>query len=251
QEVVRVALDTPVAPGRYRLVAFMTDGFIGNDREVVAFARQHLGASRIFSFGVGDSVNRYLLEALARVGRGVSTFITLDDSTERAAEELFQRIEHPALTDLKIDWGTMAVAEVHPQPLPDLFVGRPVILTGRFKGQGPAKIQLSGRAGARPFEMALEVNLDEPGIRHSALATIWARSKISTLHDSAFSTADPRECLQEIRRVALRYGLMSDATAFVAVDSTSRTQGSSGTTVVQPVPVPSGVQYDTTVERKK
>src|SRR5439155_22387372 len=136
-------------------VSFMTDGYIGNDREVVAFARAHLKSARIFSFGVGDSVNRYLLEALARVGRGVSTFITLDDSTERAADELYQRIEHPALTDLKIDWGTMAVSDVQSQPLPDLFVGKPVVLTGRVTGEGPGKTKVGGRGGVRPFGVTL------------------------------------------------------------------------------------------------
>jgi Ca-activated chloride channel family protein len=250
QEVVRIALDYPVAPGRFRLVSFMTDGFIGNDREVVAFARQHLGSARIFSFGVGDSVNRYLLEALARAGRGVSTILTLDDASERAADELYQRIEHPALTDLKIDWGAMAVSDVHPNPLPDLFVGRPVVLTGRFKGQGPGKIQLRGRAGDRPFEMSLDVNLDEAGLRHPALAAVWARSKITSLYDAMFGSNDPQEFMQEIRRLALQHGILSEYTAFVAVDALSRTPGNFGTTVVQPVGVPSGVRYDTTVEKK-
>jgi Ca-activated chloride channel family protein len=250
QEVVRVALAYPVAPGRFRIVSFMTDGFIGNDREVVAFAREHVGSARIFSFGVGDSVNRYLLEALARVGRGVSTFITLDESTERAADELYRRIEHPALSDLQIDWGAMSVSDVQPQPLPDLLIGRPVVLTGRFKGQGPAKVRIRGRAGERPLEIPLDVNLDEPGVRHSALAAVWARNKIASLHDRVFGSNDPRELTQEIRRVALRYGLMSEWTSFVAVDSLTRTEGSFGTTVVQPVPVPSGVRYDTTVEKK-
>ena len=250
QQVVQVALDYPVAPGRFRIVSFMTDGYIGNDREVVAFARQHLGSARIFSFGVGDSVNRYLLEALARVGRGVSTFITLDEATERAADDLYQRIEHPALADLKIDWGAMGVSDVQPQPLPDLFVGRPVVLTGRFKGRGPATVRMTGRAGERALELSVDVNLDEPGVRHPALASIWARSKIASLHDGAFGAHDPQEYTQEIRRVALQYGLMSEWTSFVAVDSLSRTPGNFGTTVVQPVPVPSGVKYETTVEKK-
>jgi Ca-activated chloride channel family protein len=250
QEVVRIALDYPVAPGRFRLVSLMTDGYIGNDREVVAFAREHLGSARIFSFGVGDSVNRYLLAALARVGRGASTFITLDEATERAADELYQRVEHPALTDLKIDWGAMAVSDVQPQPLPDLFVGCPVVLTGRFKGQGPARVRLVGRSGDRPLEMALELNLDEPGVRHAALASVWARHQITSLHDRALGSADPRELVDEIRRIALQYGLMSEGTSFVAVDSLTRTEGSFGTTVVQPVPLPSGVRYETTVERK-
>ncbi|HVE38263.1 MAG TPA: VIT and VWA domain-containing protein [Planctomycetota bacterium] len=250
QKVVQVALDYPVAPGRFRIVSFMTDGYNGNDREVVSFAREHLGSARIFSFGVGDSVNRYLLEALARVGRGASTFVTLDEATERAADELYQRIEHPALADLRIDWGAMNVSDVQPQPLPDLFVGRPVVLCGRFKGQGRAAVRLSGRAGERPVELSLEVDLDEPGLRHAALPSIWARTKIAGLHDRAFGAPDSREYMEEIRRLALNYGLMSEWTAFVAVDSLSRTEGSFGTTVVQPVSVPSGVRYDTTVEKK-
>lgn len=250
QEVVRIALDYPVAPGRFRIVSFMTDGYIGNDREVVAFARDHLRSARIFSFGVGDSVNRYLLEALARVGRGVSTILTLDDASERAADELYRRVEHPALTDLKIDWGQMGVSDVQPSPLPDLFVGRPIVLTGRFKGQGPAKIGLSGRAGARPFEMSLDVNLDLPESHHAALAPLWARSKIAGLCDRMFGAADDREFSQEIRRLSLQYGLLSEWTAFVAVDSLSQTQGTHGTSVVQPAVMPSGVKYDTTVEKK-
>jgi len=248
QEVVRVALETPATPGRYRLVTFMTDGYIGNDREVVAFARERLGSARLFSFGVGSSVNRYLLEALARVGRGASTFITLDESTEKAADDLFRRLENPAMTDLKIDWGTLGVAEVHPQPLPDLFVGRPIVVTGRFKGDGPSKIRVTGRAGDRPVEM--ELNAEE-AFHHTALPTIWARTKIASLYDSMFGRTESQEQLDEIRRVALQFGILSDYTAFVAVDSLSRTEGNFGTTVVQPAPVPAGVKYETTVEKKK
>ncbi|HZE95474.1 MAG TPA: VIT and VWA domain-containing protein [Planctomycetota bacterium] len=250
QEVVRVALDTPVAAERFRIVAFLTDGFIGNDREVVSFARTHLGSARIFSYGVGDSVNRYLLEALARVGRGICAIVTLDESSEKAADDLFRHIEHPALRDLRIDWGGMAAADVQPNPLPDVYVGRPVTLIGRYKGEGPSKVRISGRAGAQPVEMELAVNVDDPGQRHSALPAVWARSKITGLHDAMLGSGDPREFAQEIRAVALRHGLLSEFTSFIAVDSLTRTAGEFGTTVVQPMPVPSGVRYDTTVEKK-
>jgi len=250
QEVVRTALDYPVAPGRRRIVSFLTDGFIGNDRDVVAFARAHLGNARIFSFGVGNSVNRYLLEALARVGRGASTFITLDESSEIAAEELYKRIEHPALTDLRVDWGGMNVVDVQPNPLPDLYLGRPVMLLGRFKGEGPAHIRISGRAGTRGFETAVDVDPGDPGVRHDALPAVWARTKITGLHDALIGAGDTREIGDEIRSLSLRYGLLSEFTAFVAVDALTRTAGAFGTTVVQPVPVPEGTQYSTTVDRR-
>jgi len=250
QEVIRMALDLPVAPGRGRIVSLLTDGFIGNDREVASFARAHLGGARIFSFGVGNSVNRYLLEALARVGRGVSTFVTLDESTEIAAEELYKRVEHPALSDLKIDWGGMNVVDVQPNPLPDLYLGRPVMITGRFKGEAPARVRISGRAGEKRFEAAIAVDPNEPGTRHAALPAVWARTKIAGLHDALIGSGDSREIIDEIRTLSLRYGLLSEFTAFVAVDSLSRTAGEFGTTVVQPVSVPNGVQYSTTVERR-
>jgi Ca-activated chloride channel family protein len=250
QEVVRIALDYPVAPGRRRIVSFLTDGFIGNDREVVAFARAHLGGARIFSFGVGSSVNRYLLEALARVGRGVSTFVTLDESTELAAEELYKRIEHPALADLRIDWGGMNVTDVEPSPLPDLYLGRPVMLLGRFRGEAPARVRISGRAGERTFETDIRVDPNEPAARHAALPAVWARTRIAGLQDALIGSGDSREISGEIRTLSLRYGLLSEFTAFLAVDSLSHTAGEFGTTVVQPVPVPGGVQYSTTVERR-
>lgn len=250
QEVVRVALDYPASPGRRRIVSLLTDGFIGNDREVAAFAKARLGDARIFSFGVGNSVNRYLLEALARVGRGASTFVTLEEATETAAEELFKRIEHPALTDLKLDWGGASVVDVQPNPLPDLYLGRPVLVYGRYKGEAPAQVRISGRAGRQPFESAVAATLDGAALRHAALPAVWARTKIAGLHDALIGSGDSREISQEIRALSLRHGLLSEFTAFVAVDSLSRTAGEFGTTVVQPVPVPNGVQYSTTVERR-
>ena len=247
QEVVRVALDTPVAGERYRIAAFFTDGYIGADRECVAFARAHLGGARIFSYGVGDSVNRYLLEALARVGRGTCAILTLDDASERAADDLFQRIEHPALTDVKISWDGGAVADLQPNPLPDVYVGRPVTLIGRYKGKAPARVRVSGRAGNRPFEAELGVDVET---KVAALGALWARAKITGLYDAMLGSGDPREFAQEIRTVALRHGLLSEYTSFVAVDSLSQTSGQYGTTVVQPSLMPNGVQYQTTVERK-
>jgi Ca-activated chloride channel family protein len=250
QEVVRVALDTPVAGERFRIVAFLTDGFIGNDRECVAFARAHLGGARIFAYGVGDSVNRYVIEGLARVGRGTAVVLTLDDASEKAADDLFQSVEHPALTDLKIDWGGAAVSEVQPNPLPDLYVGRPVMLLGRYKGAPPLNVRLTGRVGGRPFENDLVRDVENPGTQHAALTALWARTKIAGLDDAMLGSGDPREFGQEIRTIALQHGLLSEFTSFVAVDSLSRTAGEFGTTVVQPVPVPNGVQYQTTVEKK-
>ncbi len=247
QQVIQIALQSPVTGERYRICALFSDGYIGNDRELVGFARAHLGSARIFSYGVGDAVNRYLMEALARVGRGTCAILTLDDASERAADDLFQRIEHPALTDLKISWDGGSAVDLQPNPLPDVYIGCPVTLVGQYKGKAPSKVRVTGRVGGKPFESEL---IDDGGAQSPALGAIWARSKIQGLHDAMAYSADPREFAQEICSVALRHGLLSEYTSFVAVDSLSQTSGQYGTTVVQPSLMPNGVQYQTTVEKK-
>ena len=131
--------------------------------------------------------------------------------------------------------------------MPDLFAGRPVVLTGRFKGEGDEKVKVSGRIGGKPFERVLSINVDEPGLRHKALPALWARQKIQSINQEMAYIGNGEGGPRRIRELALSYSLMSAYTSFVAVDSLSRTRGDHGTTVVQPVPVPEGVRYDTTV----
>jgi Ca-activated chloride channel family protein len=246
---IRAALGYPDS-GRWRVVSFMTDGFIGNEAQILGEVEKRLGSARIFSYGIGSSVNRYLIEGLGRVGRGTAQYVLPGDAGEKAADELYARIERPALTDLRIEWGAMQATEVHPSPLPDLYAGRPAVLAGRFTGDGPATVTVHGKLGGRPWKTELAVNPSEPSLRHKALAAVWARQKIASLHFGEASRAKSVEFGQEIKAVALRYGLVSDYTSFVAVDSLTRTEGVQGTTVVQPVPVPAGVKYETTVEKK-
>jgi len=242
---IRAALGAPRDPERYRIVSFMTDGFIGNEREILAEVHRSIGDARIFSFGVGNSVNRYLLERMASAGRGVATYVTTDESSERAVDALYRRIESPALTDLRIDWGTRVTA-LQPAPLPDLFVGRPIVVTGRCE-ETPRTVRVRGRVGRETVEIEVPVR----AMRHEAIGKLWARARIASLNDSVDAGADAAETASEIRTLALEHGLVSAFTAFVAVDSSRRTEGDHGTSVKVPVPVPEGVRYETTVPEKK
>ena len=246
-EGIKAALDFAHDPGRFRLVSFMTDGYIGNEVEILAAVHQRLGASRIFSFGVGSSVNRYLLDRMAKLGKGAVAYIGLDESAGQVVDLFYERISHPALTDIDIDWGNMQAADVYPNKIRDLFVGRPVILTGRFKGQRKTTIRVSGKVGDLRQEIAIPVNLGDFASTHSGIACVWAHKRIETLANQA--TYDNNSDLPvQIKQVALEYGLMSSYTAFIAVDSSRKTTGDHGVTVAVPVPVPDGVRYDTTVQ---
>ena len=246
-EGIKAALDFAHDPQRFRLVSFMTDGYIGNETEILAAIHQRLGASRIFSFGVGSSVNRYLLDRMAKLGKGAVAYIGLDNSAGQVVDEFYDRISHPALADVTIDWGDMQVTDMYPGRIPDLFVGRPVILTGRFKGNSSTTIHVKGNIGDMTQDIAIAADIEDSAATHSGIACVWARKKIETL--GSRSTYDNNPDLPgEIRQVALEYGLMSAYTAFVAVDSYRKTTGDHGVTVAVPVPVPDGVRYDTTVQ---
>jgi Ca-activated chloride channel family protein len=243
-EGVRAALKFQHDPQRLRFVTFLTDGFIGNEVEILAEIHRLLGESRIFSFGVGSSVNRYLLERMAGAGRGAVAYLGLADSGGDIMRYFFDRISHPALSDLAIDWGGMYVTDVYPSALPDLFVGRPVVVTGKFTGE-PSVATISGRAGGGSLEYEIA---HHPNENHAFLPKLWARLRIADLVDRQAWANDPYgELGRAIRDTALEHGLVSDYTAFVAVDASRRTAGDSGTTVYQAVPVPDGVSYSTTV----
>jgi Ca-activated chloride channel family protein len=248
-EGVKAALDFPHDPQRLRFVCFLTDGYIGNETQILQAIGRRLGDSRIFSFGIGSAVNRYLLDHMAQVGHGAVAYLGPNDSASQIMEDFLSRISHPALTDLKIDWGGLHVIEVFPATLPDLFVGRPVILTGRFAGTQDTTIHVNGMAADQPLQVPVPANISNVTATHSALPTVWARMKIAAL--SSQSVYEPDNQLPEqLKQVALDYSLMSPFTAFVVVDSTSRTEGSVGPTVPVAVPVPEGVNYKTTVDEK-
>jgi len=243
-EGIKAALDFPHDPRRLRVVSFMTDGYIGNEAEILGEMQRRLGDARVFSFGIGSSTNRYLLDRMAMLGRGAVAYVGLDEGSQAAVDQFYERVSHPALTDLSIDWGGLEVSEVYPSRLPDLFVGRPVVISGRYQGTRPATVRVTGRAAGAA--KTITVAADPGTAERPAIASVWARTKIADLEDRA-TVEGGGEVAPQITQVALNYNLMSAYTAFVAVDSSQRTSGDHGTTVVVPVPVPDGVRYDTTV----
>ncbi|MEK7867151.1 MAG: VIT domain-containing protein [Planctomycetota bacterium] len=235
---IRAALQFPVDAGRVRLVCLMTDGYIGNEAEILAEVQRSIGAGRLFSFGVGSSVNRYLLEELARVGRGDVQFVRQDEDSAMAVEKFARRIAKPCVTDLALDWGGLKVTDVYPSPIPDVFDGRPVVLYGRFEAPGEGTLTLRGRQGGREWTQQVSVDFPEEG-GNPALSSMWARERIAELSRQQY--AKPDEKLKEaITGLALEFRLLTEYTSFVAIEETKRTD-EAGKTVIVPVELPEGV----------
>jgi Ca-activated chloride channel family protein len=246
-EGIKAALDFPHDEKHLRVVSFMTDGYIGNEDEILAAIGEKLGSSRIFSFGVGTSVNRYLIEQMAAFGRGAVAYVGLDESSGEKVDQFYERIACPALTDIEIDWGAMKVSDVYPRRIPDVFVGRPIMITGKFQGSGNQTIRIAGRAGTTRQSYSVDVALDGRETHHPAITSVWARWKIKDL--SKMEIAGGSDDLKnKIIRTSIGYNLLSRYTAFLAVDTSMKTKGDHGITVNVPVPAPDGVRYNTTVQ---
>jgi len=247
---IRASLDFPLDEGRQRFVVFLTDGYIGNEAQILAEIDRKIGDSRIFSFGIGSSVNRFLMDEMAKTGQGAVAYIGVRDRARETMAMFFERVSHPAVCNVQVDLGALSGAEMYPAQVPDLFVGRPVVISGRYDasaaGNSLGDVRIRGTAGGRRISMVVEPDA-QGADRTGALEAIWARAKIASLSNSALRGDSDGELTDAIRQVALAHGIMSQFTSFLAVDSMSITEGDHGVTVPVPVPVPEGVNYTTTV----
>ena len=248
-KAIRTALDPSDAQDHVRIVCFMTDGYVGDDMEILGEVKKHPNA-RVFAFGIGSSVNRYLLDKMAEEGRGEVEYVSLNDDGSRAARRFHERVRNPLLTDINIDWGGLKVADVYPKRIPDLFGAKPVVITGRYQGSGTGTVKLRGKMGGQDFVREIPVNLPEAESAHDVLATLWARTRIDDLMSQDYSGAQQgnmRDGLKEtITQLGLEYRLMTQFTSFVAVEEMVVTDGGQPRRVEVPVELPEGVSNKAT-----
>jgi Ca-activated chloride channel family protein len=255
---LELALKYPRDPQRARIVLFMSDGYIGYEAEVLRFMRQNLNGANVFVLGVGSSVNRYLIDGMARIGHG-EPFVLLDgESDARLVRRFFDTVSRPALTNVTVDWGGLPVERVTPARVPDLFADRPIVVSGRYgPAGGSGTVTVRGLLAGAPYEQKLQVSLPAHGAASSsgaALAYLWARRRIGELMDRFSTETEETPAIKKrVTRLALRYSLMSRWTAFVAVDRKVRNRGGKCSpagraggadkcnTVPVPVPLPDGV----------
>ncbi len=220
---IRAALAPKTPEGTLRLVVFLTDGYIGDDASVIRLVEQQRDGARLFAFGVGAAVNRWLLEELGRVGRGTTRIVGPHEDPEEAADLLAHRLEAPLLTDLSIDWGTLRVEGAMPALLPDLFYGDAVRVIARYHEGGTHVIRVKGRINGVERSLPVQLHLPPPGRRTEgdALPSLWARAQIEDrmqrlLHPTA-SAADRAALQQDVTQFGLQYHLVTQWTSLVAV----------------------------------
>jgi Ca-activated chloride channel family protein len=247
-EAVRAAAAQPAAGQRLRVVTFMTDGYVGNDLEVISLVRELRGTSRWFAFGTGNAVNRFLLEEMARAGGGEVEYVLLQDSGEAVARRFWERISSPVLTDLRLEFEGLDVEDVLPLEPSDVWAERPLVVHARYRGPGRGRVIASGFRGGEPYREAIELALPAREPRHAALASLWARARVDELlrRDLAAlqSGRFPAELRAQVEEVALAQRLVTPFTSFVAIDERVVNREGRLESVTVPVEMPQGVTHE-------
>ncbi|MFH0881205.1 MAG: VWA domain-containing protein, partial [Lentisphaerota bacterium] len=243
-EGIKSALDYPHRENRLRIVCFMTDGYIGNEAEILAAIEKKIGDNtRLFSFGVGSSVNRYLLERMAEVGRGEVQYVLLNEKPDQAVEKFYERVRNPVLTSIRIDWAGLEVQDLTPARIKDLFMGQPISLMGRYSKAGQGTIRILAKQAGQEVAYPLAINLPSIEDANQALPALWARSRIRELESEQYG-GDNQDVVKAITDLALQYRLMSAYTAFVAVEEKVVNESGQVKTIQVPVEMPDGVSYE-------
>jgi Ca-activated chloride channel family protein len=242
-KAIKASMDPSDAQGHVRIVVFMTDGYVGNDMEIIGEVQKHPNA-RVFAFGIGSSVNRFLLDNMAKYGRGEVEYVGLNDDGSVAARRMHERVRNPLLTDISIDWNGLPVGDVYPKNVPDLFSAKPVIVTGRYSGNGRGTIRLKGKMAGHDFVREIPVDFSTSQ-QNDVLANLWARTRIDDLMSQDWQGAQQGnvkdEVKQAVTQLGLEYRLMTQFTAFVAVEEMVVTDGGQPRRIDVPVEVPEGV----------
>ena len=234
-------------PDRLRLVIFNTDGYVGDEALILDTIQKNRDRARMFTFGIGNGVNRYLIDQMAYEGKGDVEYVTLASDADSAVERFIKRTRTPVLTDVTATFSGVDVYDALPEAIPDVFSDKPVVITGRYRSPGKGKLVLSGKLGGQPWSR--EIDLDFPAQASApALESLWARQRVGELiRKNYLAMAYPdanRVSNEEVIQTALEFGIMTEFTSLVAVEKKIVNLGGKQRTVAVPVEMTDGVSYE-------
>jgi Ca-activated chloride channel homolog len=238
---LRKALAVPSDPERARSFVVVTDGFVSVEREAFELVRNNLDKANMFAFGIGSSVNRQLIEGLARAGQGEPFVVLNEAAADEQAERFRQMIDAPVLANPQVRFAGLQVYDVEPVALPDLFAQRPLVVFGKWRGEARGSLQVEGRGAAGPYRVEVPIKPEMASENNRALGYLWARHKVASLTDQETLEGDYVHS-QAILDLGLKYSLLTPYTSFIAVDEQVRNPDpAAAASVKQALPLPQGV----------
>lgn len=226
---IQAALDSAMEmrtsdEGRSFTVVFFTDGqpTIGEmkpEKIVRNVGDKNSKNTRIFTFGVGDDVNTALLDQIADNTKALSTYVRPAEDIETKVTSLYGKISHPVLANVRLTTSeNIKVHEIYPPSLPDLFYGNQLVVLGKYSGNGPAAVKLTGQVGKESKEFAYDVNFAaKSDADHEFVEHLWARRKVGFLLDQIRLNGEQKELMDEMLTLAKKYGIATPYTSYLVV----------------------------------
>ena len=226
--------------GSSRSMVIITDGYVSVEKEAFQLINEHLNEANVFTFGIGNSVNRYLIEGMSAISNSGSFIATSHNEARKVAADFKEYISTPLLTRVTLAAKGFEIYDVEPASIPDVFAARPVVIYGKYRGEAKGKLVLSGYQGRKKIKQVFRVSESQLNDNHKALRYLWARKKIERLDD--FATLFHDDNKQEVLDLGLQFHLATKYTSFVAVDEVAINKDGSVKQVKQPLPMPKNVE---------
>lgn len=237
---LRKALDLPRSENTSRTIVIVTDGYIAAERDVFGLIENNINSSNLFAFGIGRSVNRYLIEGMAKAGQGETFIVTEAQEATAVAGRFKSYIEAPVLTGIGIDFDGFEVSDVEPKRHADLFAQRPLVISGKWTGDPKGAVRIRGTTGTGTYYESFDVSTQALSDTNRALPYLWARKRLARLIDHS-SRPNEESTKAQVTDLGLKYCLLTRYTSFVAVHEVVRNTSMSARDVIQPLPLPKGV----------
>ncbi|MBL4662191.1 MAG: VWA domain-containing protein, partial [Flavobacteriaceae bacterium] len=238
---LRKAYQLPrINEGSARSMIIITDGYVSVEKEAFTLISENLDKANVFTFGIGSSVNRYLIEGMASVSNSASFIATSKDDAKKAAVAFKEYISKPLLTQVKLKAKGFEIYDVQPASIPDVFSTRPVVVYGKYRGEAKGKLVLTGYQGKKKIKQEFKVSKAQLNPNNKALRYFWARKKIEQLDD--YAVLFHEDVKERVIDLGLQYNLATQYTSFVAVDQQKVNNDGSLKRIKQPLPMPKNVE---------
>ena len=225
---LEAALGQGTPSERLPIVVFVTDGLpsVGEQApdRIATMAGGRIGRTRIFTFGVGADVNTYLLDRLASEGRGTATYVAVDASVEQAIGALMSKVQHPALTNLRIEGAPVELVQTYPSRLPDVFFGEELVIFGRYRGTGRGELTVVGDRGGHTERFATAAVFPAAESDNAFMTRLWASRRIGELTRTIRIEGATDALVREVRELGLRYGILTEYTSYLVQEPSTATQ---------------------------
>jgi Ca-activated chloride channel family protein len=214
RRALEMSLDDRIDSSRLRQLILLTDGSVGNEAELFRMIRRGLGDSRLFTVGIGSAPNGHFMAKAARFGRGSFTFVGKPEEVAKKMSPLLAKLSEPVMTDIAVDFPDAVNTDAHPNRVPDLYRGAPIVVSARLpKAEGD--LVISGRLARQPWKTRVPLADARDG---RGIAKLWARRKIETVMDGLHEGVAPDTVRRDVLAIALPHQLMSRYTSLVAID---------------------------------